>query len=187
MNRRTFVTGLGAMLAAPFVAEAQQAGRVPRVGVLLLGPPSAPITLGAKEALRQGLKEHGDYVEGRNIAIEYRYGDVDGLSSAANDLVRLNVDLIVAGGTAAAIAAKRATNTIPIVAGVMADPVADGLVASLAAPGGNLTGNTFLAPVFLGLIPVTVTAQEKMGDSRVQVTTKLEVIRLDDVEGLRPQ
>jgi len=85
-------------------------------------------------------------VEGQDIAIEYRYGDLDGLRSAANDLVRLNVDVIVAGGTPAALAAKRATNTIPIVGGAMADPVADGLVASLARPGGNVTGNTFLAP-----------------------------------------
>jgi putative ABC transport system substrate-binding protein len=98
------------------------------------------------EALSQGLREQGSYVEGQNIAFEYRYEDLDGLRSAANDLVRLNVDVIVAGGTPAALAAKRATNTMPIVGVAMADPVADGLVTSLARPGGNITGNTFLAP-----------------------------------------
>ncbi len=138
----------GGLLAAPLAAAAQEykAGRVPRVGLLLLGDPSSPIVVRATEAFRQGLREYGGYVEGRNIAIEYRYGDFDGLRIAANDLVRLNVDVIVAQGTPGALAAKRATNTIPIVAGNMADPVADGLVASLARPGGNVTGNTFLAP-----------------------------------------
>ncbi len=147
MHRRLFVTGVLTVLGAPLASEAQQvARRVPRVGVLWQGDPSAPMVLSLTEAFRRGLREHGGYVEGQDIAIEYRYGDLDGLRSAANDLVRLNVDVIVAGGTPAALAAKRATNTIPIVGGAMADPVADGLVASLARPGGNVTGNTFLAP-----------------------------------------
>ena len=148
MNRRDFFGTLGVgLLAAPLTAEAQQVvRRVPRVGVLWQGDPSAPMVLSLTEAFRRGLREHGGYVEGQDIAIEYRYGDLDGLRSAANDLVRLNVDVIVAGGTPAALAARRATNTIPIVGGAMADPVADGLVASLARPGGNVTGNTFLAP-----------------------------------------
>ncbi len=149
MNRRAFIIGTlaGGLLAAPLAAEAQQAvRRVPRIGVLWQGDPSAPMVLSLTEAFRRGLREHGGYMEGQDIAIEYRYGDLDGLRSAANDLVRLNVDVIVAGGTPAALAAKRATNTIPIVGGAMADPVADGLVASLARPGGNVTGNTFLAP-----------------------------------------
>ena len=135
------------VLVAPLTPDAQQAGRrVPRVGVLLQGVPSAPVVLRLTESLSQGFREHGGYVEGQNIVIEYRYGDLDGLRSSANDLVRDNVDVIVAGGTPAALAAKRATNTIPIVAGAMADPVTDGLVASLARPRGNVTGNTFLAP-----------------------------------------
>ncbi len=149
MDRRTFIGALaGGLLAAPLAADAQQAvRRVPRVGFLIWqGNPSTPIVLSLTEAFRRGLREHGGYVEGQDIAIEYRYGDLDGLRSAANDLVRLNVDVIVAEGTSAALAAKRATNTIPIVGGAMADPVADGLVASLARPGGNVTGNTFLAP-----------------------------------------
>ena len=148
MNRRTFLCGLTlGTVSAPLAAEAQPAGRrVPRIGFLQQGDPSASITLRVTEALRQGLREHGGYVEGQSIAIEYRYGDLDGLRGSANDLVRLKVDVIYAGGTPAALAAKRATNTIPIVGGVLADPVADGLVASLARPGGNVTGNTFLAP-----------------------------------------
>ena len=147
MDRRVFIgTVAGGLLAAPLAAGGQQAGgRVPRVGVLRQGP-SAPIFLRDTEALSQGLREQGSYVEGQNIAFEYRYEDLDGLRSAANDLVRLNVDVIVAGGTPAALAAKRATNTMPIVGVAMADPVADGLVTSLARPGGNITGNTFLAP-----------------------------------------
>jgi putative ABC transport system substrate-binding protein len=93
-----------------------------------------------------GLREEG-YVEGQNFITEYRYAeDFDGFRKAANELVRLNVDVITAAGTVAALAAKGATNTIPIVSGSMADPVADGLVASLARPGGNITGNTFLGP-----------------------------------------
>jgi putative ABC transport system substrate-binding protein len=149
IDRRAFLFGIaGGLLAAPLAAEGQPAGRrVPLVGVLWLGEPSASVVLRAEEAFRQGLREHGGYVEGQNIAIESRYADLDGLPSAANDLVRLNVDVIVSGGgTPAALAAKRATTTIPIVARAMADPVADGLVANLARPGGNVTGNTFLAP-----------------------------------------
>ena len=143
-----FVVTLAISLTlTPFVGEAQPAGkRVPRVGVLWQGDSSAPIVLRVTEAFRRGLREHGGYVDGQNIAIEYRYGDLDQLAGLANDLVRLNVDVIVAAGTPAARAAKRATNTIPIVGWAMADPVADGLVVSLARPGGNVTGNTFLAP-----------------------------------------
>jgi putative tryptophan/tyrosine transport system substrate-binding protein len=120
--------------------------RVPRVGSLWQGDPFAPNNVRITEAFRQGLQELGGYVEGKNIAIEYRHGNLDNLAILANDLVRLDVDVILAGGMPAALAAKRATNTIPIVGSVMADPVADGLVASLARPGGNVTGNTFLAP-----------------------------------------
>src|SRR5438128_11988761 len=121
MNRRTFLWGLtlGA-LGPPLTVEAQQAGsRVPRVGVLLQGDPSAPIVLRLKESVSQGFREHGGYVNGQNIVIEYAYADLDGLRSSASDLVRDNVDVIVAGGTPAAIAARRATTTIPIVAGAM--------------------------------------------------------------------
>ncbi len=99
------------------------------------------------EAFGQGLGERG-YVDGRNIAIEYRWaeGSLDRLPGLAADLVRLKVDVIVVGSTPSALAAKQATKTIPIVAAVMADPVGDGLVASLGRPGGNVTGFTFIAP-----------------------------------------
>ncbi|HKX01688.1 MAG TPA: ABC transporter substrate-binding protein, partial [Methylomirabilota bacterium] len=147
MDRRTFLGTLtGGLLAAPLDAEEQrQPAKVARLGFLATGSLQSPETRGLIDAFRQGLRERG-YLEGQNTALEYRYGDLAGLPRLANDLVRLNVAVIVAGGTPAALAAKRATDTIPIVAGAMADPVADGLVASLARPGGNVTGNTFLAP-----------------------------------------
>jgi putative ABC transport system substrate-binding protein len=90
-----------------------------------LADPSSPIAIRFTEAFRRGLREFGGFVEGQNLAIEYRYGDLDGLHSAATDLVRLKADVIVAGGTPAALATKRATNTIPIVGVAMADPIAD--------------------------------------------------------------
>ena len=148
MNRRTFLCGLTlGPLVAPLAAQAQQqaAGRVRRIGFLILGESSAPIVSTIREQFIRGLREEG-YVEGQNITIEYRYGDSDGLRNAAKDLVRLHVEVIMAASTAAALASKQATNTIPIVGAAMADPVADGLVASLARPGGNITGNTFLGP-----------------------------------------
>src|SRR4029078_8591288 len=107
----------------------------------------APISLRNSADLRKGLHDHG-YAEDRSIKIEDRWGDLDNerLRMLAKELVELHVDLIVAGGTPAALAAARATRTIPIVAGAMADPVGDGLVASLGRPGGNVTGVSFLAP-----------------------------------------
>jgi putative tryptophan/tyrosine transport system substrate-binding protein len=98
------------------------------------------------EGFQRGLREEG-YLEGQNISIQNKYGeDLKGLRNAANELVGLSVDVILAGGTPAALAAKRATSEIPIVGGSMADAVADGLVMSLAQPGGNITGNSFIAP-----------------------------------------
>jgi ABC-type uncharacterized transport system substrate-binding protein len=151
MERRTFLAGTGAMLlAAPFAAEAQQAGKIPRIGYLVLGPLDAPESRTLLDAFRQGLRERG-YVEGENIVIEYRPADgkIERLPALASELVRLNVDLIVAGNTLLARAARQATTTIPIVAGAMGDPVRDGLVASLSRPGGNITGLTFLGPELL--------------------------------------
>jgi putative tryptophan/tyrosine transport system substrate-binding protein len=148
MNRRAFVTGLGAALAAPRATGAQQpSGRTPHVGLLQPGSAAAPISIRSAKHFTQGLRDHG-YVDGKNITIEYRYANLDDnrLRLLANELVRLNLDVIIVGGTQAALAAKQATQTIPIVVAVMADPVADGLVATLAHPGGNITGVTFLAP-----------------------------------------
>ena len=99
------------------------------------------------DSFLQGLRKRG-YVEGQNIVIEYRYADgkIERFAELAKELVRLNLDLIVASNTPAAHAAKQATTTIPIVVPVMGDPIGDGLVASLAQPGGNITGMTFLGP-----------------------------------------
>jgi len=121
------------------VAQAQQPTKVPRIGFLSAISPS---TVAARiEAFRQGLRELG-YVEGKNIVIEYRYaeGKPDRLSALAAELVRLKVDVIVTGGPAVNRPAKEATVTIPIVLGFDNDPVGNGFVASLARPGGNITG-----------------------------------------------
>ena len=140
MNRRRFLRTLSAsLLAVPLAAEAQQAGKVPRIGVLGESSPSDRPPL--LDAFRQRLRELG-WVEGQNIVIDYRYaeGRVDRLPDLAAELVRLKVDLIVSGGTQVVTAAKNATETIPIVMIAVRDPVGTGLIASLARPGGNVTG-----------------------------------------------
>jgi len=143
IDRRTFLGGLAlSVLVAPLAAEAQQAGKVWRIG--LLAPRSASDALPFNKAFRQGLSELG-WVEGQNIVIEYRFaeGRYNRLPDLAAELVRLKVDVIVAGGTAASAAAKNATGTIPIVMTSVADPVGAGLIGSLARPGGNLTGLSY--------------------------------------------
>jgi len=134
-----------AVLVVPPAAGAQQPTKVPRIGVLLGNSQSAHST--QVEALRQGLHEHG-YVEGRNVAIEYRYGDgeLDRLPKLAADLVGLNVVLIVTSGTPSTRAAQQATGRIPIVMTLVGNPIASGFIASLAQPGGNITGLTQLSP-----------------------------------------
>src|SRR5256884_2221677 len=140
MDRRTFVGGVaGGLLAWPLAAAAQQAGKVPRIGFLgVTSPSDRPPLL---DAFRQGLRELG-WVEGQNIVIDYRYaeGRVDRLPDLAAELVRLRVDLIVSEGTQGVTAARNATETIPIVMITVRDPVGTGLIASLARPGGNVTG-----------------------------------------------
>jgi ABC-type uncharacterized transport system substrate-binding protein len=146
IRRREFIVTLGGAAAWPLVPHAQQSGRVPRIGYLVTESLDWPDTR-VQEAFLQGLRQLG-YVEGQNILIEYReaHGHLEQFASLATELVRRNVDLIVAGNTSAALAARQATTTIPIVVQVMADPVRDGLVASLSRPGGNVTGLTFLGP-----------------------------------------
>src|SRR5712692_11958834 len=130
------------ILAVPLAAETQQAGKVYRIGLLDYSAPDAGRLLWWN-ALRQELRELG-YVEGQRISFEPRWakGDDDRLPKLAAELVGLKVDLIVTGGSNAALAAKRATSTIPIVMASGSDPVALGLVASLRQPGGNVTGMT---------------------------------------------
>ena len=146
MRRRDFVAFLGGALAWPVAASAQQAsgeaGKLPRLGILMQAP-SEQLATHSLEPLYQGLHELG-YLEGRNITIERRFGTSSHLHDLAVELAGLKVDVIYAWGTPATRAAKEATSTIPIVADIMADPVGDELVASLARPGGNITGTTLL-------------------------------------------
>jgi putative ABC transport system substrate-binding protein len=127
------------LAASPLVADAQPAGKVPRVAYL--NASSAASATWAVEAFRQGLREFG-YIEGQNILIEYRWADgrFERLPALAAELARSKVDVIVAQNTVAALAAKNATSTIPIILVTVGDPVGSGPVASLARPGGNVTG-----------------------------------------------
>src|SRR6516162_6633782 len=140
MKRRDFITLLGGAAAAwPLAARAQQSARVPRIGIIH----DAPMW----HSFRQTLREFG-YIEGESVNYEYRYsaGVPDRLGAVVGELVRRPVDLIAAYGTPPAEAAKAATTTIPIVMIGVGDPVRAGLVASLAHPGGNITGSTVLSP-----------------------------------------
>ncbi len=143
------VLSLALLAAAPLATEAQQTGKVPRIAFLTTSSPensNPPI-----DAFRRALRDLG-YVEGQNLAVEWRWGrgTTERFPEFAADVVRLNVDVIVAANTAAGQAAQRATKTIPIVIPTMANPVADGFVSSLARPGGNITGLSFQSPDLQG-------------------------------------
>jgi len=141
MKRRTLLAGLCAIVFM-CTAQAQQSAAVPKIGVLTMGMGVSSPHL---EAFRQGLREHG-YIEGKTIVLEYRFaqGHVDRLPGLAAELVRLNVNVILTEGVPTALAANQATREIPIViGGGAADPVKAGLAASLARPGGNVTGVSF--------------------------------------------
>ena len=139
MRRRAFITFLGGAAAWPLAAGAQQAGKVPTIGFLGGGTAASQRTWAA--AFVQRLRELG-WAEGRTVAVEYRWGEgrTERYSELAAEFVRLKVDVVLAAGTEAAVAAKQATSVIPIVFSTAGDPVGSGLVASLARPGGNVTG-----------------------------------------------
>jgi ABC-type uncharacterized transport system substrate-binding protein len=143
IRRREFITLLGGAAAAwPVAARAQQSANVARIGFLRFGPASA--NAGRIEALRAGLRQLG-YVEGKNIVIEFRWAEtVDQLPELAAELVRMNADVIFAMSSTEVEPAQQATKTIPIVFALHADPVGLGHVASLARPGGNITGLTII-------------------------------------------
>jgi putative tryptophan/tyrosine transport system substrate-binding protein len=149
MRRREFIALVGGVsIAWPLVTRAQKLGRPHQIGILSPGRSELPDpTLNMLNVFLQALHELG-YTEGQNLTIERQYanGSSDRLSDLAAELVSRKPDIIVAFSTTAARPAKQATGTIPIVAVAMADPVADGLVTSLARPGGNVTGTTFLGP-----------------------------------------
>jgi putative ABC transport system substrate-binding protein len=151
-TRREFIGTLaGVLLGAPVAAEAQPAAKVYRIGLLGGSPPNSPGGRRAWDGFFQGMRELG-YVEGQNIVAEGRfYGDhTDRLPALAAELVRLNVDVIVAGAPPAPEAAQRATSTIPIVMATHSDPVASGLAVSLAKPGKNVTGLSTFGPELVG-------------------------------------
>lgn len=148
MERRAFLRGTVTLFAAPLVAEAQQAGKAYRIGVLASAEDAS--TSGGMTSVRW-LGEFG-YVEGKNLRVDYRsaVGRDDLLPAMARELVHLSVDVIVCAGETAARAAKGATSRIPIVMLVDGDPVRSGLVTSLGRPGGNITGMTSLSPALNG-------------------------------------
>jgi putative tryptophan/tyrosine transport system substrate-binding protein len=149
MDRRHFLlTSLAGALAGPLLAEGQQARMVPRVGVLTL---SVAFSMPTFQAFREGLREQG-YAEGKDIALELRFADgrPEKLGDMARELVRLKVDVIVTESVLAGREARTATGTIPIVTAIHGDPVGAGLAASLARPGGNVTGLSLIAPELSG-------------------------------------
>lgn len=146
MRRRDFI-GLisGWAIAWPLSADAQQAERVRRLGVLMSTTENDPVAKARSTAFREGLAEWG-WTEGKNLSIEWRWtgGEIARVHEYATELVRLAPDVIVANGTPAVAALKQATTTIPIVFAVVNDPVAQGIIASMAHPGGNITGFSFV-------------------------------------------
>jgi putative tryptophan/tyrosine transport system substrate-binding protein len=148
LGRALISAAVGLLLGLPLATNAQKrAGELPRIGVLVFTPMASVV----QDGFRQGLRDHG-YVEGQNILVEWRSADgrMDRATAMAAELVRLKVNVVVAEFTPAILAAKNATRTIPIVMASAGDPVATGLVASLAHPGGNVTGISNLAAELSG-------------------------------------
>src|SRR5262245_3738082 len=145
MSRKLFLLLLATLLLTTAPADAQQTGKIPRIGFLDNSTASSMAVL--LEAFLQELSKLG-WIEGKNVTVEYRFAEQknERLPELAAELVRLKVDVIVISGGATSLPAKRATSTIPIVMATSTDPVGEGLVASLARPGGNVTGNSGLSP-----------------------------------------
>jgi putative ABC transport system substrate-binding protein len=154
-------------LVAPLSAGAQQSAKAPRIGVLHVGAPATASHL--VEAFKQGLREHG-YVEGQNIVVERRFGEArpERISELAAELVRLKVDVIVVGTDQGVAAVRKQTQTIPIVMTNTTDPVGTGFVASLARPGGNVTGFSLMSPE-LGAKRLELLKEAVPGLSRVAI------------------
>lgn len=151
MDRRTWVIGSLGLLVAPLAVDAQQAGRISRIGFLSLGSSADPLILARFKTFQEGLRELG-YVEGQNITIESRWADGrrDQLRGLAVELVRLKADVIVATGVPVVQAAQQATGSIPIVIAGAIDRVATGFAATRARPGGNITGLSLMMPELVG-------------------------------------
>ena len=181
MDRRRFVGGVAlGCIVAPLPGRAQQAAKVPRIALLTAQPIESPGYRVLRDSLRKGLREHG-YVEGKNIIVEYRSagGSLEQIPALAGELARLQVEVIVTGSSPLALAVRQVTTTIPIVATVMGDPVEEGLAASLARPGGNVTGLTYLGPE---LIPKRLELLKQMLPS----ATRAAAIWHRDVFGAHP-
>lgn len=173
MKRRTFLAGAGTFLAAPLAARAQRAAKISRVGVLQIG--SAELSGHFFEAFKQAMRERG-YTEGRNVVFEHRFGEgrIERVREAAAELVRIKVDVIVVATDPGIAAVRQQTQTIPIVMANSTDPVGTGFVASLARPGGNVTGNSSMSPELSGKL-LELLKEAVPGLSRVAILWNPEV------------
>jgi putative tryptophan/tyrosine transport system substrate-binding protein len=184
MKRRDFIALIGGAAAWPLVARAQRPQKVPTIGFLGSLSQSAQSTWTA--AFVQRMREHG-WIEGRTVAIEYRWaeGRRERFAEIAAEFVRLNVDVIVTAGTDAVIAAKKATSVIPIVFGTAGDPVANGLVASLARPSANVTGlsnqSAEIAGKRIGLLREVVPSLRRLA-IMANVASSIGMLEMREVE-----
>jgi putative tryptophan/tyrosine transport system substrate-binding protein len=190
MDRRAFISGLTGILSVPLDAEAQQAGRVWRIGIIDPGGPNLseqPTFTGFLQELHDG-----GYVVGQNIMIEHRKTDrPEKLQTYADELVTLGVNLIITGGTPPTHAAKQATSTIPIVFYNVGDPVGSRLVATLSRPGGNLTGLTHMSKEInskrVELLKETVPSLSRLGVLAGPGTSRCQILRTPPVRWVSGQ
>src|SRR5258706_7221184 len=161
MDRRTFIRGIaGGLLAAPLAARAQQAGKVYRIGILSPATAAPGDAASGPNGVKSALRELG-YVDGQNIVVQQRFaeGNITRLPGLARELTQLRVDVIVGFGAAAVQATRGAKSALPVVFMAVADPIAEGWVASLARPGGNITG-------------VVIAPETNLVDKRLQLLTE---------------